>query len=169
LLLAKQKLLIADVKPGVSLIDLDRQTRKDVFDILKQIGVVRPDAECTYRVANLFCPHGVSHHIGVSVHDYVAHEEPSKIEDSEDRTLILAPGMVVSVEPGIYFSPRRIAMIESDPPYDVINVEVARTFAKTVCGMRIEDDVVVTETGCEVLSANCPKEIEEIESLMAAE
>jgi Xaa-Pro aminopeptidase len=167
LLLAKQKLLIAEVKPGVTLMSLTQQMQTHVFDILKQIGVVRPDAEFVRAVAAFFVPHGISHHIGVSLHDYCYHKEPSKIKDSLQRVRTLAPGMVISVEPGIYFHPDRIDMMGKDPPYDIVDVEVARTFARTVCGMRIEDDVVVTETGCEVLSANCPKEIEEIEALMA--
>jgi Xaa-Pro aminopeptidase len=75
--------------------------------------------------------------------------------------------MVISIEPGIYFHAARLARIGREPPYDIIDLEVAGRFATTVCGIRIEDDVLVTETGCEVLSANCPKEIEEIEALMA--
>ena len=74
--------------------------------------------------------HGVSHYIGLDTHDV------------GDRNL-LQPGMVVSMEPGIYIPEEGI-------------------------GIRIEDDALITETGCEVLSADlAPKTIEEIEKFLA--
>jgi Xaa-Pro aminopeptidase len=167
LLLAKQKLLIAGVKPGVTRWALGEQMRVHVFDILTQIGVVPPDAEYTRAPAAFFVPHRLSHHIGVNTHDYCIHREVSKIQDFRVRTRMLVPGMVISVEPGIYFHPTRLAGIGREPPYDIVNLEVAGRFARSVGGIRIEDDVLVTETGCEVLSANCPKEMEEIEALLA--
>ncbi len=75
-------------------------------------------------------PHGTSHWVGLDVHDV-----------SGDSTL--RPGMVLTVEPGIYLAERAL-------------------------GVRIEDTVLVTDAGCEVLSASAPKEPEEIEALMAA-
>jgi Xaa-Pro aminopeptidase len=65
-----------------------------------------------------------------------------RVHDVGDYTTPLAPGMVLTIEPGIY--------IESEE-----------------LGIRIEDDILVTETGAELLSAGAPRTVEEIEALMA--
>ena len=74
--------------------------------------------------------HGVSHHLGLDTHDVSDRERP------------LEPGMVITVEPGLYFKEHSI-------------------------GIRIEDDVLVTNTGSENLSIDIPKEIHDIEKLMS--
>ena len=74
--------------------------------------------------------HGVSHHLGLDVHDVADHDRP------------LEPGMVITVEPGLYFKSLKI-------------------------GIRIEDDVLITETGCENLSKDILKEVADIEKIMA--
>ncbi|MFA5481458.1 MAG: M24 family metallopeptidase, partial [Bacilli bacterium] len=74
--------------------------------------------------------HGVSHHLGLDTHDIADRDRP------------LEPGMVITVEPGLYFKDLKI-------------------------GIRIEDDVVITETGCENLSQDIIKEVGEIERILA--
>jgi Xaa-Pro aminopeptidase len=64
------------------------------------------------------------------------------------------PGMVLTVEPGIYVAP--------DPSIS----DAARAYQGT--GIRIEDDVLITDNGCQVLSRNVPKALDEIETLMRA-
>lgn len=86
--------------------------------------------------------HGLGHFIGLDVHDVGNY----KI-DGEDRPL--KPGMVITVEPGIYISE------DSDVPAQYKGI-----------GIRIEDDVVITASGVEILTADVPKEIDEIEALM---
>jgi len=88
--------------------------------------------------------HGLGHYLGLDVHDVGNY----KIE-GEDRRL--KPSMVITVEPGIYISE------DSDVPDQYKGI-----------GVRIEDDVVITATGIEILTADVPKEIEEIEALMAS-
>src|SRR2546425_7071043 len=100
----------------------------------------QPDAPRGYRE---FYMHRTSHWLGMDVHD----AGPYKVADEWRR---LAPGMVMTVEPGIYISEDAEGV---DPRYRGI-------------GIRIEDDVLVTETGSEVLSAGAPKTIEEIEGMM---
>src|SRR5262249_39509200 len=101
-----------------------------------------PDAPRGYRE---FYMHRTSHWLGMDVHD----AGPYKVADEWRR---LVPGMVVTVEPGVY-NPEGAAGVE--PRYRGI-------------GIRIEDDVLVTESGNEVLSARVPKTIDEIEGVMMA-
>ncbi len=91
-----------------------------------------------------FYMHRVGHWLGLDVHDVGDYRV-----DGQWR--LLEPGMVMTVEPGIYISPA--------------NHKVAKKWRGI--GIRIEDDVVVTETGCEVISSAVPKTVEEIEALMA--
>ena len=91
-----------------------------------------------------FYMHGLGHYLGLDVHDvgrYYIKEEPRKLE----------PGMVMTVEPGIY-----IAADAKDVPEKYLGI-----------GVRIEDDVLVTEGDPRVLSSKAPKQIDEIEALMA--
>ena len=89
--------------------------------------------------------HNTGHWLGIDVHDVGAYYE-------EEQSRKLEPGMVFTVEPGLYFSP------------DAPNVP-ARWKG---IGVRIEDDILVTETGCEVLSKGAPKEPHEIEALVGS-
>ncbi len=114
------------------------------------IKIIRPGAkfsetqEAVSKVMNdagygKYLNHGVSHHIGLDVHDVGSMN-------------ILAPGMVLTIEPGLYFP----AGSNVDRKYWNI-------------GVRIEDDVLVTENGNMVLSEKAPRSIEEIENLMKKE
>lgn len=123
-----QTATIALVKPGITLAELNNRTREMLVNACKEIGLHRDKYEEYYA----FIKHGVSHHLGLDAHDAI---------DSRDQPL--APGNVITVEPGLYL-------------------------AEEGLGIRIEDDVLVTESGCEVLSKDIPKEVAEIEALMKA-
>jgi Xaa-Pro aminopeptidase len=86
-------------------------------------------------------PHGTSHHLGLDVHDCAQ----ARREHYREGTL--APGMVITVEPGLY-----IAADAADAPPELRGI-----------GVRIEDDLAITADGNEILTAACPKEIEELE------
>jgi Xaa-Pro aminopeptidase len=90
--------------------------------------------------------HGTSHHLGMDVHDC----SQARREMSLDGEL--KPGMVFTIEPGLYFHP---------------NDQLAPERFRGI-GIRIEDDVLVTETGVENLTAALPRKIDEIETWMAA-
>jgi Xaa-Pro aminopeptidase len=94
-----------------------------------------------------FFMHGTSHMMGLDVHDVGNRRDPK----NRRKERKLEPGMVFTVEPGLYFN---------------LNDErVAPQFRGI--GIRIEDDVVVTADGCEVLTSAVPKSVVEIERLMA--
>jgi Xaa-Pro aminopeptidase len=92
------------------------------------------------RLLAQFCPHDIGHYLGLDVHDA---PEVSKM-------LRLEPGCVITIEPGIY--------IRAD------NKNVPERYRGI--GIRIEDDVAITDTGCEVLSKSIPKTITDIENLL---
>ncbi|MEM8893043.1 MAG: aminopeptidase P N-terminal domain-containing protein [Bacteroidota bacterium] len=119
-------------KPG-AMIRENTQICRDVANQgLYELGIIdSPDAEHNYF------PHGVSHHIGLDVHDPGNYEE-------------FAPNMVLTVEPGIYIP------IGSDCDKKWWGI-----------GIRIEDDILITEDGYELLSWQAPRTTEEIEALMA--
>ncbi len=118
------------------------ETRKEILKFLKP-GVSFMQIDSIYRAIykkygyGNYVIHGVTHSVGVDVHDPVA-------------TMKLKPGMIITVEPGIYISQD-----------DKLQPE-----AKRGIGIRIEDDVLITSDGYELLSKGIPVEIEEIEELM---
>ncbi len=112
------------IRPGIRLADINAACRQTARDGLLEAGLI--DAQTP--VASFFW-HSVSHHLGLDVHDV------------SDREAPLAPGMVLTVEPGIYLPALGI-------------------------GMRLEDDVLVTDQGCRLLSHDVPREAHEIEALM---
>ncbi len=121
MVLKVQKEAIAIIKPGLSTADLEKFAR----NAFKQLGY-----------ENYFI-HGLSHPVGLDVHDVMTEK-------------ILKPGMIITIEPGLYFNPK-----DKNAP------EKFKGF-----GVRIEDTILVTETGFEILSKNVPKEIDEVEKLM---
>jgi len=104
--------------------------------------VAQLEREGAYR---RFFMHRTGHWLGIDVHDVGDY----KIGDA---WRVLEPGMVMTIEPGIYIPAGSRAV-----PKKFHNI-----------GVRIEDDVVVTKTGAEVLTAGVPKDVQEIEALMAA-
>ena len=126
----------ADIcKPGVDFSDLYDATEKVIHEGLEKLGIAVEDNPSTGR--NWYYPHGCSHHIGLEVHDGGHYKK-------------LEPGMVFTIEPGIYIPP-------SSPA-------APRWWALAV---RIEDDYLVLEDSCEKLSEDLPATTEEIEAFMS--
>ncbi|MCX5775841.1 MAG: aminopeptidase P N-terminal domain-containing protein [Firmicutes bacterium] len=112
------------LRPGVTLLDLQKRT----VDLLTTACLENNLFKTAEEISKHYF-HNVSHHLGLNTHDAAVREEP------------LAPGMVITVEPGLYFKEFGI-------------------------GVRIEDDVLVTATGSENLSAAIIKEIDEVEKAL---
>ncbi|MGL4855785.1 M24 family metallopeptidase, partial [Plesiomonas sp.] len=91
-----------------------------------------------------FYMHGLSHWLGLDVHDVGDYQSPAR-----DR--ILQAGMVITVEPGLYIAP------DANVPAQYRGI-----------GIRIEDDLLITAQGNDVLTAGVPKQIDDIEALMAS-
>jgi Xaa-Pro aminopeptidase len=177
--LEAQRAAIAAVKPGVRYLDVHRIAGKTLLAGLIALGIYRGDLEDLYvrGAAALFFPHGVGHLLGLDVHDMEdlgdrAGYAPgrTRIQSFGDRYLRLdrdlLPGMAVTIEPGFY----RIPMLLEHPEEvgdleDALDRSVLARYAD-VRGIRIEDDVLVTDSGSEVLTAGVPKSAADVEAAM---
>ncbi len=124
IVLEANKKVIESVKPGLPFDSLQTICKDVLSTGLQSIGLISSEKDLFE-----YYFHGVSHFLGLDTHDV------------GERNCTLQPGMLFTVEPGLYFRDKGL-------------------------GIRIEDDVLVTDTGCEVLSKDIPKEIHEIEDLM---
>lgn len=136
---------IADVRPGTRFGELIEGTTRRLTQSLIDMGILSGSVdqaieEGTYKT---FYPHKVGHWLGSDVHDVGSYY------DEQGATRPLEPGMVTTIEPGLYFPE---------------NADVPDEFKGI--GVRIEDDVLVTNEGPENLTARCPKTIEELESII---
>ncbi|KAJ8918045.1 hypothetical protein NQ315_011501 [Exocentrus adspersus] len=109
---------------------------------LQEIGLVgiQPSNDYLMKAAYQLCPHHVSHYLGMDIHD----------TPTVNRNIKIAPGMIITVEPGIYISER--------------NKNIPKEYHGI--GIRIEDDVLITVNGPVVLSRKCPKHIDDIEKIV---
>ncbi|KAM5288718.1 xaa-Pro aminopeptidase 3 [Ctenodactylus gundi] len=135
-----QRACLALCSPGTSLESIYSLMLTLIGQKLKELGIRKSTGEsAAFQAARKYCPHHVGHYLGMDVHD----------TPDVSRSLPLQPGMVVTVEPGIY-----IPEDDRDAPEKFRGL-----------GVRIEDDVVVTEDSPLILSADCPKEINDIEHI----
>jgi Xaa-Pro dipeptidase len=171
---ARQRVLDA-MRPGVSWVDMHLLAEKAILEHLVRMGILTGSVEDmeAARVSSMFMPHGLGHLMGLHVHDvggYSANAPPRPSQEGPCwlRTArVLSAGMVLTVEPGCYFSEPWIAheMKTNPQKAQFVNKEVLSRFYK-LGGCRLEDDVLVTENGVENLSHMLPTTVEEIESVV---
>jgi Xaa-Pro dipeptidase len=158
---AHQRDLVAAVAPGVSYVDLHAQGHRKVAELLCEIGVLRVDVDQALEEGwtRPFFPHGLGHHLGLQVHDVGGHlagpdgrvVEPPPEHPFLRTTRRLEPGHVVTIEPGIYFIDMLLEPLRSGSRSDAVDWKLVDQLAP--CGgIRIEDDVVVTDAGCRDLT-----------------
>jgi Xaa-Pro aminopeptidase len=167
------------VKPGVMNKDLHSLAAKTIVEGLTNIGLMHGDQdEAVQQGAHaLFFPHGLGHMMGLDVHDmeglgedYVGYNDEISRSDQFGLAYLrlaksLQPGYVFTIEPGIYFISALIDSWKSENKFpEFINydrIEEYRDFG----GIRIEDDILVTDDGHRVLGKPIPKTVEEVEAL----
>ena len=144
LVLKAQKEAIALARPGSRFTDLHDRATLVMVEGLLALGLLKGDPQeiIQKNEHKRFYPHNTSHWIGMDVHDVGLYKT-----GTESR--VLEPGMCLTVEPGLYFQPNDTGVPE---PYRNI-------------GIRIEEDVLITEKGCEVLTQDAPKERVELEKI----
>jgi Xaa-Pro aminopeptidase len=146
LVLETQMSCVEMVRPGVRHLDIKNHSIEMLTEGMVRLGLLKGEPESLIKEEKYmqFYMHGLGHFLGIDVHDVGRY-----FTDGESRPL--EPGMVMTVEPGIYISPNT-----KDIPEKYLGI-----------GVRIEDDVLVTEDGPRVLSNKVPKDAGEIETLMA--
>lgn len=171
---------IEAIKPGIKYREIHFKTVGVIVDGLKKAGLMKGDTNAAVEAGahTLFMPHGLGHQMGMDVHDleslgedYVGYDEDTVRAEEFGTAYLrlgkeLKPGMVLTVEPGIYFIPDLIDKFRNERKYfDFINYDKVETY-KGFGGIRIEDDILVTETGSRVLGRPIPKTIDEVEAKM---
>lgn len=146
LVLEAQTACVGMTRPGVRMDELKTRSIEILTEGMVWLGLLRGEPEKLIEEEKYkqFYMHGLGHFLGIDVHDVGRY-----YIDGESRRL--EPGMVTTIEPGIYIAPET-----KDIPEKYLGI-----------GVRIEDDVLVTEDGHRVLSSKAPKQVEEIEELMA--
>jgi Xaa-Pro aminopeptidase len=170
---------IGATRPGLSNRDLHFVACKIIASGLKDLGLMKGDVDEAVEAGAhaLFMPHGIGHMLGLDVHDmealgenYVGYnEEVIRSEQFGLSFLRFAlpykPGHVFTVEPGCYFIPELINKWRSEGKFKgFINYDRIERFLP-IGGIRIEDNVLITEEGHKVLGKPIPKTIKEIESV----
>jgi Xaa-Pro dipeptidase len=160
---AMQQSICDRVKPGVHYPDLHMAAHQGVAEILARFGFVSLDAEAIVekRISATFLPHGVGHFLGLQVHDvggFMADRSGKTIEKPEGHpylrlTRTVEARQVFTIEPGLYFIEPLLAELQKSENAQYVNWPKVDAFRK-FGGIRIEDDLAVTETGHENLTRN---------------
>lgn len=171
---------IKAIKPGVKFKSIHLLAAKIIANGLKELGFLKGDVDQIVKEGAhaLFFPHGLGHMLGLDVHDmenlgeqYIGYDEKTVRSKQFGLAYLrmakeLQPGHVMTVEPGIYFIPELIDLWRSQKKFtQYINypkVERYRRFG----GIRIEDNVLVTTAGHQVLGKPIPKTVADVESMM---
>ncbi|WP_206861788.1 Xaa-Pro dipeptidase [Lysobacter changpingensis] len=150
---AAQLKMCDQVRPGVDYKQIHLDAHLALAGVLKDFGVINvsPEAAVATGVSSAFFPHGIGHGIGLQVHDvagFAASDEGGTIAKPDGHpylrlTRVLEPGMVVTIEPGLYFIDMLLDEVRKNGHAD--SVDWARVDAfRPYGGIRIEDDVVCT-------------------------
>ncbi len=150
---AAQQQLCAQVRVGTDYKQLHLDAHLALSGVLKDFGVIKvsPEEALASGVSAAFFPHGLGHGIGLQVHDvagFAASDAGGRIEPPPGHpflrlTRVLEPGMVVTIEPGVYFIDMLLEKLKQDGHGDAVDwarVDAFRSYG----GIRIEDDVVCT-------------------------
>lgn len=172
--LAASRGVIAAMKPGVRWPDMHLLAERIILTALVAGGLLRGNVEemVKARVGALFMPHGLGHFLGLDTHDVGGYlpghpERPQGAGISRLRTARpLEEGMVITVEPGCYFSAVLLEPAFQDPQLAPFLVEEQLRQFMGFGGVRIEDDVLVTAAGA-VSMCDVPRTIQEVEAVMA--
>jgi len=178
IVLESQLKAIELIKPGISYKNIHLETAKIIASGLKGLGLMKGniDDAVSQGAHALFYPHGLGHMLGLDVHDmeglgegFVGYDENTQRSDQFGLAYLrlakeLHPGFVITVEPGIYFIPQLYKNWKIDNKFaDCINYDKVSEYLD-FGGIRIEDDVLVTETGNRILGKSpIPKTVEEVE------
>ena len=172
------------IKPGTMYPEIHRAAYLSLADGLKGMGLIKstPEVAVEAGAMYLFMPHGLGHGMGMDVHDLenigersfdfstVAERAAKSATCIHRGTWRVEPGTVMSDEPGIYFIPALIDKMRSEGKFtDIVDYNALDAY-RTFGGIRIEDDVLVTETGSRFIGDKLlPLTVEELEAVVGAD
>ena len=153
---AVQEATMAAMRPGALWVDVDRVTVEAMGRELTKLGLASKNDP---RQVRMYLPYLVGHHIGLAVHDVW------------DRGRPLEPGMILTDEPGIYV---RRADVLKNPTYLALSKDEQASVAKALerydrIGVRIEDEILITNDGPRLLSSGAPRTSADIERFMGSQ
>jgi Xaa-Pro aminopeptidase len=167
-------------KPGSTYFSVHLAAAEVIASGLKEIGLMKGDVKEAVRngAHALFMPHGFGHMLGLDVHDmedlgqiYVGYDDEIRPVDQFGTAYLrmarkLQSGFVITNEPGIYFIPALIEKWKAEKiNADFINFDRLANYLD-FGGIRLEDDILVTETGSEIIGDRIPVTPDEVEDLM---
>lgn len=182
LVLKAQMACIERCAPGVSFREVHDLASRTIAEGLVEIGLMRGDADAIVEAGAhaLFFTHGLGHAMGLDVHDMEGLGE-NRVGYADEATRstqfgtqylrfarALRPGHVMTVEPGIYFNAALIAQWKDEGRFaEFVDYDEAERWVG-FGGVRLEDDVLITETGHRVLGPGIPKALDEVEAAVQA-
>lgn len=168
-------------QPGITYLSVHLAASEVIASGLKELGLMKGDVKEAVRngAHAMFFPHGLGHMLGLDVHDmedlgqiYVGYDDEIRPVDQFGTAYLrlgrkLEPGFVITNEPGIYFIPALIDKWQNEKMNtNFINFEKVNEY-RDFGGIRLEDDIWVTETGSEILGQRVPIEPEEVEKIVS--
>ncbi len=170
---------IKAARPGFSNRELHLMACRNLASGLKEIGLMKGDTDEAVSAGAhaLFMPHGLGHMMGLDVHDmealgenFIGYSEEVKRSEQFGLSFLrfalpYKPGHVFTIEPGCYFIPELIEKWKSEGKFtEFINYSKIDKYM-SIGGIRIEDNVLITEKGHKLLGKPIPKTVKEIESI----
>lgn len=179
IVLAAHDACIENIAPDVEYAEIHLLAATVIAEGLVDLGILqgKPEDLVKMDLHALFFPHGIGHLLGLDVHDMEDLGDVAGYDEGRTRSdrfglsylrlnRPLRPGMLVTIEPGFYQVPAILNNPKTRSQYQyLVNWERLEQFAD-VRGIRIEDDVLVTETGREVLTADLPNQASAVEDLV---
>jgi Xaa-Pro aminopeptidase len=179
LVLSAQEAAIAACQPGRPYEEIHLLAAQTLASGLKDLGIIKGEVEAAVEQGAhaLFFPHGLGHMMGLDVHDMESlGEDAVGYDDSVGRSTQfgrsylrlakrLEPGHVITVEPGLYFIPQLIdSWAAGGRLAEFIDYDALEAW-KGFGGVRIEDDLLITDEGHRILGKSIPKAVDEVEAL----
>ncbi len=183
IVLNAQLTAIESTVPGRKYKDVHMRAVQTIVSGLKELGIMKGDVKEAVKAGAhaLFMPHGLGHMMGLDVHDmeglgedHVGYDEKTKRSGQFGLAYLrfakeLEPGLVLTAEPGIYFIPALIDKWFKEKKFmDYIDYKKVGQY-RDFGGIRIEDDILVTDKGHRVLGKPIPKTVKEVEAIAAKE
>lgn len=173
--------VIENSKPGVKWLDMHLGAARVITEHLQQIGLMKGNVEDSVREGAhaMFFTHGLGHMMGLDVHDmeglgqiHVGFDEEVQPSTQFGTNCLrcgrrLQPGFVMTDEPGCYFIPHLIDLWRSEGKHkDFINYDAVEKY-KDFGGIRLEDDIIITDDGCRLIGENViPWHIDDVEEFI---